>query len=84
MGKRVVITDHARVRYAERVLGLNIDQMIIKDMRENEVNENANVLGSGLFPIKGKNVNFLVKKGRLITVMNDGMDYVAEHWRVLR
>lgn len=39
MGKRVVITDHARVRYAERVLGLNLDQMIIKDMRENEVNE---------------------------------------------
>ena len=46
MGKKFTVTDHAVIRYMERVMGLNMqdirNKMLTKDIRDKVISQNGN------------------------------------------
>lgn len=51
--KNITVSEHAILRYLERVDGINLEQIISK-ISTDKLKEMVNVLGSGTFPVDGK------------------------------
>lgn len=63
--KEPTITEHAILRYIERVIGINLEEIKAKIL-SGQVREMIQKLGSGKFPADGFRV--VVKNGTVITV----------------
>jgi hypothetical protein len=63
----IVVTDHAIVRYLERVKGVDIEE-IRRSIVTEKVKEMIDTLGTGLFPINNE-FRIKVQDKRVITVM---------------
>lgn len=68
--KEVVITEHAMLRYIERVMGLNMDDVrmeILPEVTEKQVQ----ALRQGTFPVNdgGKGFKILVKNNTVVTIL---------------
>jgi chromosome segregation ATPase len=64
-----LVTDHAIVRYFERVEGVNIKD-VKKKILTDKVKTQINALGSGEFPL-GSGVRVVVRDNQVITVITD-------------
>ena len=65
----IIITDHAAVRYLERVHKLDIKKIIKNEMEEKEnLEKMIEVLGTGVFPIK-ENFKAVIKKNIVKTIL---------------
>lgn len=65
--KDVVVTEHAIIRYLERVMGLDLDQLkseILSDSLKHQVK----AMGNGKYPI-GNGVKIVVKDNAVVSVI---------------
>lgn len=62
----VVITEHAMLRYLQRVHGIDLEQ-VQREMLPANVEERIRTLGSGLFPVDGFSLR--VRDGQVVTVV---------------
>lgn len=69
------ISDHAIVRYCERVLGLDVKQLK-EDMISPRVEASIKALGDGRYPV-GSNHQALVVGGVVVTVVKRGIGISA-------
>lgn len=67
----IAITDHARVRFVERVVGYDIDKAIRGYMEDSRLLEKVNLLKSGKFPINHPNTKFVIQNRKLVTVIEE-------------
>ena len=66
----IVITDHAAIRYLERVHNLDIKKIIKEEIEEIEsLSKMINILGTGTFTIK-ENFRAVIKKNIVKTIVN--------------
>ena len=66
----IVITDHAAIRYLERVHNLDIKKIIKEEIEEIEsLSKMINILGTGTFPIK-ENFRAVIKKNIVKTIVS--------------
>lgn len=63
------ISDHAKLRYMERVLGMDVDALCAPLITE-QLLRVATVLGNGTFPIGEGNIMAVVNGNTIITVLN--------------
>lgn len=63
------IADHAKLRYLERVLGMDVDALCQPLLTE-QLLRVAQVLGNGTFPIGEGNIMAVVHNGIVATVIN--------------
>jgi chromosome segregation ATPase len=70
--KGVVITEHAILRFIERVLGTDIESVMAMMMPE-KTEEQIQLLRSGTFPVRDgdRNWKLKVKKGSVVTVLTE-------------
>lgn len=70
---RVIFSDHALVRYLERVRGIDM-QEVREEMLPSLLKEQIATLGSGTFPVNGGKFQLRVKKHVIVTVICDESD----------
>ena len=63
----IIVTDHALVRYMERVKGVDTDA-IRKEMLPAKTEELIRLLGNATYPIDGTNAKAVVKNNAIITI----------------
>lgn len=61
----IVITEHARLRYIERVIGINLEELDAKIIDE-ATKDIVKKMGSGTYPVGGHQI--VVKKNTIVTV----------------
>ena len=68
----VTVSDHALVRYIERVLGVDVEQ-IRAEMLPPDAAAGLRRLGSGRYPMRGPDgpYHVVVKDGTVVTVLDD-------------
>jgi hypothetical protein len=66
--KDVQITEHALLRYCQRILGIDVEQIKSKLLSKN-VKQIISVLGNGEFPVDDK-TTIVVKNNAIVTVIN--------------
>lgn len=64
----VTVSEHAIIRYIERVMGINIEQIAEKILPEKELNY-IQQLGNGHYPVNHGEFKIVVKDGVVITVL---------------
>lgn len=64
---KLTISEHAIIRYIERVIGINIDEITNKILTP-EIEAMYNNLGSGKFPIEGGKARVVIKNNVIVTV----------------
>lgn len=62
----IVITEHAMLRFLQRVRGVDLEQ-VQREMLPANVEERIRTLGSGLFPVDGFSLR--VRDGQVVTVV---------------
>lgn len=66
----LTVSEHAIIRYIERVLGINIDEVVEKILPSKEV-ELIKELGNGRYPIQNGEFKVVVRNGVVVTVHKD-------------
>ena len=66
--KNIVVTEHAILRYLERAMGLDLDQ-VRKEILTNEVEQLSKNMGNGKYPI-GNGCRVVVKNNTVVSVTN--------------
>lgn len=64
----VTVSEHAIIRYIERVMGINIEQIAEKILPEKELHY-IQQLGNGHYPVNHGEFKIVVKDGVVITVL---------------
>lgn len=67
-GQGLIVTEHAMLRYLERVDGLNTDALKERILGEETI-KNHKVLGDGKFPIKGGGLA-VIKDNVIVTIID--------------
>jgi hypothetical protein len=73
-----LITDHALLRYIERVHGVDVERLkaqILNDFVRSAIKGGANV-------IKTKECTFMVEHGRIVTTLTHGMSAIPKQYKV--
>jgi len=69
--KPITVSDHAIVRYLERALGMNMEQLRLEIVSEG-VAAAVRRLGDGKYPV-GRGVRIVVRNGNVVTVEFEGL-----------
>lgn len=69
-GNRIEVTDHAVIRYIERVMGIDVGRIRDK-ISGGEVARCAKTIGDGRYPVE-KGVKAVVKGGKVVTIIKYG------------
>lgn len=72
----IVITEHAMLRYLQRVHGIDLEQ-VQREMLPANVEERIRTLGSGLFPVDGFSLR--VRDGQVVTVVAPAEGQVSKN-----
>jgi chromosome segregation ATPase len=66
--KDLIVSEHAILRYLERVENFNLDEIINKICID-DLKKMYQTLGNGTFPIKDSNFSVKIKNGVILTVL---------------
>ncbi len=70
--ENAAVSDHAIVRYFERVMGVDLEEVTDKILPP-EMEESVEILGSGHFPVNDGEFKIVVKNGVVVTVLTDSI-----------
>ncbi|WP_300408629.1 hypothetical protein [Lagierella sp.] len=73
LNENAAVSDHAIVRYFERVLGVDLEEVSEKILPP-EMEESVETLGSGHFPINEGEFKIVVKNGVVVTVLTEPVE----------
>lgn len=63
----IKVTDHARLRYCERVLGADINEIDTAIL--GEIGNTAAALGDGIYPVFAGSCRAIVQGGQVVTIV---------------
>ncbi len=66
----LIVSEHAIIRYIERVLGINIDE-ISQKILDNETEKQIEMLGNGTFPVNNNEFKIVVKDNVVVTIIKE-------------
>lgn len=66
----LIISEHAIIRYIERVLGINIEEVTNKIVPE-EIKKQIEVLGNGTYSVNEGEFKIVIKDNVVVTVLKD-------------
>lgn len=70
-----LLTEHAVLRYFERVLGFDMQRVRSRILKDHTIDQ-IETLGSGHFPVEGGRL--VVRKGTIVTVLNSQRELTDE------
>lgn len=66
----MIVSEHAIIRYIERVLGISIDE-ISQKILGNEIEKQIETLGNGTYPINDNEFKIVVKDNVVVTIIKE-------------
>ena len=66
----LIVSEHAIIRYIERVLGISIDE-ISQKILGNEIEKQIETLGNGTYPINDNEFKIVIKDNVVVTVIKE-------------
>lgn len=66
----LIVSEHAIIRYVERVLGINADELA-KKILSHEVEKQIEMLGNGTYPVNDNEFKIVVKDNVVVTVVKE-------------
>jgi predicted RNase H-like nuclease (RuvC/YqgF family) len=67
--EKLVVSEHAILRYVERVMGLDLEE-IKKKILPSDLEEKVRIIGNGIFPCGGTH-KIKVSEGVVVTILTD-------------
>ncbi len=67
LDRKLIVSEHAMLRYIERVMGVNLEE-IKQEILNDEVSNNIKKLGNGTYPVEEYKI--VVKDGVVVTVLD--------------
>lgn len=68
--KEIIISEHAIVRYFERILKFDMDKLREKILTDKFM-EQYITLGNGTYPVEGENFKVIIKNGVIVTIVGE-------------